>query len=145
MQTVLSWNAAVFHLAVFTVMMYLVTRYIGARAGRKDISGFMVLNRSVNWALGGFSIAASWTWALALMVSVQMAYEQGFAGAFWFTAPNILAIFMYGWLGPKIRRDAPLLKEGYSLPEWIQFEYQNKYVTWIYLFVFIQYQLVSCL
>jgi Na+/proline symporter len=123
MSFAISWPVALANLFLFTAIMLGATRLFGARRGQKNIAGFMVLNRSVNWWLGGFSIAASWTWALALMVSVQMAYEQGFAGAFWFTAPNILAIFMYGWLGPKIRKYTSVLREGYSLPEWIQFRY----------------------
>jgi Na+/proline symporter len=143
MQPIMTGREALVHLLIFTAAMFIATRRWGARVGRKDVPGFMVLNRSVGWILGGLSVTASWTWALALMVSVQMAYDQGFAGAFWFTFPNILAIFMYSWLGPIIRREAPLLKEGYSLPEWVQFKYQNKYVTWIYLFVFLQYQFAA--
>ena len=38
---------------------------------------------------GGTSIAASWIWAPALFVSVQLAYEKGIAGIFWFTIPNV--------------------------------------------------------
>ena len=44
---------------------------------------------------------------------VQMAYQQGLAGAFWFTVPNVLAVLLFVWLGPRIREKLP---HGYSLP-----------------------------
>ncbi|MBW2967258.1 hypothetical protein KY362_02110 [Candidatus Woesearchaeota archaeon] len=104
-------------LAVFGVSMILIT-YIFARWRRwNSKDGFLVAGRKVNWFLGGTSIAASWLWAPALFVSVQMAYQEGLAGIFWFTAPNILAIGLFAILGPRIRRMFP---EGYTLPQFIR-------------------------
>jgi Na+/proline symporter len=104
------------HLGFFTLVMILSTLLVGRRQGTQSGEAFLVVNRDIPWWLGGPSIAASWTWAVALMISVQMAYQQGLAGVFWFTVPNIAAVLIYIWLGPQIRRKLP---EGYSLPEWM--------------------------
>jgi len=143
MHPFMSATAAVFHLGIFALVMWLITQRFRKNLGTGSISGFLVADRNVSWLFGGFSIAASWTWALALMVSVQMAYEQGFSGIFWFTLPNILAVVMYSKLGRIIRRDAHQLRDGYSLPEWMFFKYPNRGVAYIYLFVFLQYQLMA--
>lgn len=91
-------------LAVFGIVIILFT-YFFARWGRwKTKDGFLVANRNVGWILGGFSIAASWIWAPALFVSVQMAYQKGLAGIFWFTLPNILSLTIFAFLGPRIRK-----------------------------------------
>jgi len=77
---------------------------------------------------------------VALMISVQMAYQQGIAGIFWFTVPNIFAVLIYMWLGPQIRRKLP---EGYSLPEWMHTRFGDKRVTYLYLFVYYYYQILA--
>ena len=69
-----------------------------------------------------------------------MAYQQGVAGIFWFTAPNIMAVLIYIWLGPEIRRKIP---KGYSLPEWMHERYQDKRVTLLYLFTYYYYQVMA--
>jgi Na+/proline symporter len=64
-------------LGVFGLAMIGIT-YAFARWRCVDTrDGFLVANRNVNWILGGASIAASWIWAPALFVSVQMAYQKG--------------------------------------------------------------------
>lgn len=98
------------------------------------------MERRVPWYVGGPSIAAAWTWAVALMVSVQLAYQDGIAGAFWFTVPNIFAVLVYIWLGPQIREKLP---EGHSLPEWIHDRFGHRGVTLIYLLVFGFYQIMA--
>jgi Na+/proline symporter len=143
MKPFISATAAAFHLVAFAFAMWMITQVFRKKLGTGSISGFLVADRNVSWLFGAFSIAASWTWALALMVSVQMSYEQGFSGIFWFTLPNILAILMYSRLGSIIRRDATKMREGYSLPEWIFFKYRSKSVAYVYLFVFLQYQLMA--
>ena len=57
---------------VFGIAMILIT-YLFARWKRyhtKD--GFLVAERRVPWWLGGPSIAASWIWAGALFISIQI-------------------------------------------------------------------------
>ena len=79
----------------------------------------MVAERNVSWWLGATSIAASWIWAPALFVSVQVAYEKGLPGIFWFTFPNIIALLLFIFLAPKIREKLPY---GYTLPQWIRYK-----------------------
>ena len=102
--------------------------------------GFLVANRQVNWFLGGTSIAASWIWAPALFVSVQIAYQSGIAGAFWFTVPNMFALGIFALLAPRIRERLP---EGYTLPQYIQQRLQSRRVHSVYLFPYFFYQIMA--
>jgi Na+/proline symporter len=124
----------------FGTGMLLIT-YVFARWDRwRTKEGFLVAGRNVGWLLGGFSIAASWIWAPALFVSVQMAYQKGLAGIFWFTLPNILSLTIFAILAPRIRA---LLPKGYTLPEYVKFRFRSERVHKVYLFPFFFYQLMA--
>lgn len=101
---------------------------------------FLLANRKTDWLKGSASIAASWIWAPALFVSVQMAYEKGLAGLLWFTAPNIFALIIFAFLAPRIRKKFP---EGYTLPQYIQTRFQSKRLHTLYLFPYFFYQLMA--
>nr|VFJ56028.1 MAG: Na+/proline symporter [Candidatus Kentron sp. FW] len=137
---ILDQQGLILLLAVFAAIMLGVTWLFGRGTGTPSVDGFILANRNVPWWLGGPSVAASWTWAIALMVSVQLAYENGFAGAFWFTAPNIAAVLIFIWLAPKLRA---VLPEGYSLPEWMYHRTRSGQVVGIYLLVFAFYQVMA--
>lgn len=78
----ISQQAGYTFLIIFGISMVLVT-YIFARWKKyKSKEGFLVAGRKVGWFLGGTSIAASWIWAPALFISVQLAYEKGLPGIF---------------------------------------------------------------
>jgi|ERR1700688_2944884 len=140
MPTLLTPLQTVIYLLVFALVMLFVTTFFGRKIGSKTVEGFLVVDRNVHWTLGGFSIAASWTWAVALMISVQMAYQQGLAGIFWFTVPNVIAVLVFIWLGPRIR---DLLPKGYSLPEYMHSRFHSRGVTYLYLFVYFYYQVIA--
>ena len=40
---------------------------------------YFIANKKIGWISGGFTITATWTWAIALLVPSQKSYEQGFA------------------------------------------------------------------
>lgn len=127
-------------LAIFGIGIILFT-YCFARFGHwRTKDGFLVANRNVGWVLGGFSIAASWIWAPALFISVQLAYQKGLAGIFWFTVPNILSLTIFAFLGPRIRKMMP---EGYTLPQYIKERLKSSRVHKIYLFPYFFYQLMA--
>lgn len=102
--------------------------------------GFLVAGREVSWTIGSFSIAASWIWAPALFVSVQKTYELGLPGIFWFTAPNILALVIFAFLAPRIRK---ILPGGYTLPDWIKYRLNDTKLHTIYLIPYIWYQIMA--
>ena len=129
------------YLAVFALTLVVTTTVIAKRFGRATVDSFLVANREVPWWIAGPSIAAGWTWAVALMVSVQESYENGFAGIFWFTLPNVAAVLIYMWLGPRIRRTLP---QGYSLPEWIHYRFDDRRATFLYIGVYFYYQIMAC-
>ncbi len=139
-ETLVPPSVLIFHLALFTIVMMVATWSVGRKFGTQSGEAFVVINRKIPWWLGGPSIAASWTWAVALMISVQMAYQQGLAGIFWFTVPNIFAVLIYIWLGPQIRKKLP---QGYCLPEWMHHRLGDKRVTLLYFVVYYYYQVLA--
>lgn len=127
-------------LILYGLAMILITWLFARWKNYKTVKGFLVAERNVRWWLGAASIAASWIWAPALFISVQMAYEKGLAGIFWFTVPNIIALLLYIFLAPKIREKFP---QGYTLPQWIRYKLQNEKVHKIYLFPYFFYQVMA--
>jgi len=127
-------------LLVYGIFMVLITYFFARWKKYKSIQGFLVAERNVSWWLGATSIAASWIWAPALFVSVQAAYQQGLPGIFWFTIPNIIALFLFIFLAPKIREKLPY---GYTLPQWIKYRLESNKVHKMYLFPYFFYQLMA--
>lgn len=128
-------------IVLFGTAMILLT-YYASRSDRwmRSGTGFLVAWRDVPWYLAAPSIAASWIWAPALFVSVQKTYQLGLPGIFWFTAPNIFALVVFAWLGPKIRAMIP---GGYTLPDWIRYRLGSERVHKVYLVPFIWYQIMA--
>jgi Na+/proline symporter len=127
-------------LAVFGIAITLVTYFFSRWRGWRSKEGFLLANRKVGWVLGGFSIASSWIWAPALFVSVQVAYQNGLAGIFWFTLPNILALAIFAVLAPKIREKMP---EGYTFTQYIKHRLESERVHKVFLFPYLFYQLMA--
>ena len=82
----------------------------------QNFSAFNVADRKVGVFTGALSIAATWTWAPAVLVSARQSYQQGFVGAFWFIAPNILTLIIFSFFAKKLRDNAP---NGYTLPSYM--------------------------
>ncbi|MBW2999082.1 hypothetical protein KY339_00275 [Candidatus Woesearchaeota archaeon] len=135
-----SQAAGYWFLILFGLAMLVITYFFARWKRWHTKEGFLVASRKVNWLIGGTSIAASWIWAPALFVSVQMAYQTGLAGIFWFTFPNVIALAIFAFLAPKIRDRLP---EGYTLPQYIKYRLQSKRVHGVYLFPYFFYQLMA--
>ncbi|MBT3817386.1 MAG: hypothetical protein HOE80_03950 [Candidatus Magasanikbacteria bacterium] len=120
--------------------MILITYFFSKWKNHQTKEQFLVANRQVGWFMGGSSIAASWLWAPALFISVQLAYEKGLAGIFWFTLPNIIALAIFALLAPRIRT---LFPDGYTLPQYINKKLQSKKVHNVYLFPYFFYQIMA--
>lgn len=127
-------------LFIFAVVITLVTYYFSRWQGWQTKDGFLLANRKVGWVLGGFSIASSWIWAPALFVSVQVAYQQGLAGIFWFTLPNVLALLIFAIFAPRIRSRLP---EGYTFTQYIKYRLESERVHKVFLFPYFFYQLMA--
>jgi len=127
-------------LAIFGIIMILVTYFFARKHKDKTKEGFLVAGRKVKWLTGGASIAASWIWAPALFISVQVAYEMGLAGIFWFAVPNMIALGIFAFLAPRIRK---LLPEGYTLPQFIKHRLKSKKVHNMYLVPYVFYQVMA--
>ncbi len=127
-------------LFLYGLFMVAITWLFARWKAYRSIRGFLVAERNVPWWLGAASIAASWVWAPALFVSVQIAYQKGLPGIFWFTFPNIVALLIYVFLAPRIREKLP---HGFTLPQWILYRLKSKRVHRVYLFPYFFYQLMA--
>lgn len=136
----ISQTAGYWFLLIFGIAMVLITYFFARWKRWHTKEGFLVAGRQVGWFLGGSSIAASWIWAPALFVSVQLAYQKGLAGIFWFTFPNIIALALFAFLAPTIRKKLP---EGYTLPQYIKYRLQSEKAHKVYLFPYFFYQIMA--
>lgn len=127
-------------LFIFAIVITFVTYYFSRWQGWRTKEGFLLAHRKVGWILGGFTIASSWIWAPALFISVQVAYQQGLAGIFWFTLPNILSLVIFAFLAPRIRL---LMPEGYTFPQYIKYRFESNRVNRIFVVVYLFYQLMA--
>ncbi|MFT7615618.1 MAG: Na+/proline symporter [Candidatus Woesearchaeota archaeon] len=136
----ISQLAGYWFLLTFGIIMILLTYFFAKLKKSNSKEDFLVAGRNVNWFFGGASIAASWIWAPALFISVQLAYEKGLAGIFWFTFPNIIALLIFAFLAPVIRNKMP---KGYTLPQYIKHRLQSERAHKMYLFPYLFYQLMA--
>jgi len=127
-------------LFVYWAVMIAITLVMTRREDKSTREGFLVARRQIGWLHGGPSIAASWIWAGALFVATQMAYQQGLAGLFWFLFPNVLALLIYVWLGPKIRER---FNHGFTLPQYIRHKMGDGLAHKAYLVPFFFGQLIA--
>jgi len=127
-------------LFLYGTFMLLITYFFARWKAWRTVEGFLVAERKAPWWLSGPSIAASWIWAGALFVSIQMAYEKGLAGIFWFTFPNVIALGIYVFLGRQIRRKFDL---GFTLPEYIYHTLKSERVHKLFLIPFFFGQLIA--
>jgi Na+/proline symporter len=112
--------------------------WLGTRP-QKDKDDHLLASRNVGTVFGAFSIAVSWIWAPAVFVCSQKSYQQGMAGIFWFTVPNILCFFTFAPLALRLRR---LMPQGYSLPDFIARRFPgNKPTHLIFTTIILAYDL----
>ncbi len=98
----------------------------------------LVANRNVSLWPGAFSIAVTWIWAPAVFIASQKSFEQGLAGIFWFTVPNVVTFFTFAPLALRLRR---LMPAGYSLPDYVWTRYQSPPAHLAFLVVTLGYEL----
>ena len=121
----------------FGSLLLLSVLYVHKRQGTKT-DAFLIASRNVSTFRGALSIAAAWIWAPAVFICCQKAYEQGIAGVFWFTVPNILCFFIFAPFAVRLRKYIP---NGYSFPDYIYHRYNSKSLHIASLFVYMGYQL----
>ncbi len=136
----LSLGTTYFLLFVFGLFMVGITWAFARWKKYTSAEGFLVAERKVGWFVGGASVAASWIWAPALFVSTLFAYQSGLAGLFWFVVPNMVAVTLFAFIAPIIRKKLPY---GYTLPQWIRIKLKSEKVHKMYLFPFFFYQLMA--
>lgn len=113
METMTSDNGWLLLWGYSLAMLALVV--VGTRRER-SAEEYLVANRQVGVWAGALSMAATWIWAPAIFVCSQKSYQQGLAGIFWFTVPNVLCFFTFVPVALRARR---LMPKSYSLPDFI--------------------------
>ena len=106
----------VFFVAMFSVLVLLPK-------SKKTKKFFLVGNRNVPWLIMGLSMAATWVWAPSMFTAAEKAYTQGFAGLFWFVAPNVLTLWLFGYFATKMRERKP---NGWTFSYYIKENYSNR-------------------
>lgn len=96
----------------------------------KDPENFYVSNREIKTGISAMSIAGSWIWAPALLVSAEKAYTNGIIGLFWFLVPNVMCLIIFIPFAKKIRNEMP---KGITLSGYMNFKYKSKGVKNLYL------------
>ena len=104
----------------------------------KSTHDYLVAGRRVGLGFGVGSVIASWTWAMAVMMSAAQAYSFGVSGLWWFTVPNGLAIIAIIPFGIYLRRNMP---HGYTLSQYIYHRFNHNIPLYI---VFIISMLFGC-
>lgn len=137
--TMLTQTQGYLLLGGFWLFMMLITQFFAKRQ-ENTREEFLAAKRGIPWWMGGASVAASWTWAGALLVSTQMSYEKGLAGLFWFLVPNIVALGIFFFLGPRIREKFP---NGFTLPQYIRRRLGSGAVHKLYLVPFFFGQIIA--
>ncbi len=92
-------------LGVYFAAVMLITVFISRKGA--DREEFLVGRRNMGIVSSAFSIAATWIWAPALLVSAERAYTTGLAGFFWFLIPNVLTLIAFIPFAKRIREQMP--------------------------------------
>lgn len=120
---------AILVLAAYAAAMLLPTVLMTKK--EDNIESFCVGGRDMGCMASALSIAATWIWAPALFTSAENAYAKGFAGLFWFLAPNVACLMLFIPFAKKIREEMP---GGITLSGYMYRKYGSKAVRNAYLF-----------
>jgi len=121
--SVLSKETGWLVLFLYLVVMCLLAWAYSFRDGKMTKLSFLVANRTIKGGYAALSIAATWIWAPALFVASEKAYTQGIVGAFWFIAPNIGVLVLFGFFANWMRKKKP---EGWTFTDSIRETYSNR-------------------
>ena len=125
-------GAALF--AVYGIIMYALTYYF-TRHVTATKEGYLLADRTVGPLLGAVSISSAWIWAGAIFLSSEIAYKWGWPGLFYFSAMNILTLFLFAPFAQKIRNLAP---QGFSWSSYLSEQYGSRVQT-VYLILFVAF------
>jgi Na+/proline symporter len=95
--------------------------------------GYVVANRNAGVIESSTAVVSCWLTALGVMVSGQQLFNNGWTGYFWFTAPQILGMLIFGWMTLKIKEKIP---NGYTISQWIR-DSHGAGVTSLFQLVFV--------
>ena len=124
-------------LFIYFLIMIIATAILTKKS--VDVEDLIVGDRNIGLFSGSMSIAATWIWAPALLISAEKAYSWGWVGLFWFLVPNILCLIIFSHFAKYIREQMP---NGYSIAGFMGEKYDNK-VKNVYLLQLITITIMS--
>lgn len=83
-------------LSLAAVVLYGIAMFALARRtrSRQTNGSYHVADRNVSGVVGALSVASTWVWAPALLVSATQGFNNGWVGVAWFIVPNALALLL---------------------------------------------------
>lgn len=108
-------------IGVFFIAMFSVLAFLPKSKRTKKM--FLVGNRSISWVIMGLSMAATWVWAPSMFTAAEKGYTQGFVGLFWFVAPNVLTLLLFGYFATRMRERKP---NGWTFSYYMKEKYSNR-------------------
>ena len=108
-------------LIIYFIIMMVVTVLFTKKS--ETVEDLLVSDRNISLIPSALSIAATWIWAPALLVSAEKAYTWGIPGLFWFLVPNALCLVIFSPYAEKIRHKMPY---GYTLSGYMKSIYGDR-------------------
>lgn len=78
--------------ALYGAAMYFLARRTSNR--RQGNGSYHLADRNVSGVVGALSVASTWVWAPALLVSATQGFNNGWVGVAWFVVPNAAALLL---------------------------------------------------
>lgn len=109
-------------LAMYALIVLALT-YTFARGYYQNKESFLVARRELGSLQGSMSIGAAWVWAPGMFIAAQQAYQNGFAGLFWFTIGNFLTLILFSYFAKLLRERKP---DGFTISGYLKERFSNR-------------------
>lgn len=116
-------------LILFAVVMIVANARYFFTGSIGNSEEFFVNNRNTPWYLVSFSVASSWMYVFAIVMTAFFAYDKGPIGSFWFIAPYVVVLLYFGIFAYQILNRFP---QGYNLSDYIYERYKDQRIKRFY-------------
>ena len=109
-------------LAIYAAIVLGLT-YTYAKGYHNNKESYLVARRELGLLQGSMSIGAAWVWAPGMFIAAQQAYQNGFAGLFWFTIGNFLTLILFGYFAKLLRERKP---NGFTISGYLKEKFSGR-------------------
>jgi len=111
-------TTVILFLVCYFAIFYGISKFTNSYGNTKE--GYIVANRNAGLVESTLGMIGCWLTGLALFAGSQQFYNNGWAGYFWFTVPQLLGFLLFAWLTIRINKKVP---NGFTTSEWIKKTY----------------------